>query len=189
MSTPFPANITIQDLATVASLDGTEVFEIQRTNASSAQASITQIGSFIGAKFTTIVTLPIAVASGGSGTTVLATGLLQGNGAIPFSVVSYTTAGMFLVSAGSTAAPTWTTSISLSPQWANASAIPSGGSTSIGVMLTSAASLGIFVGSGAPTLAAATGSLYFRTDGSTATSRLYSNLDGSTGWTSFLAMG
>ncbi len=38
-------------------------------------------------------------------------------------------------------------------------------------------------GSGAPTLAAAQGSLYLRTDGSSTTTRLYVNTNGSTGWT------
>jgi hypothetical protein len=50
-------------------------------------------------------------------------------------------------------------------------------------LMTSTASLGIFVGSGAPTVSAAQGSLYIRTDGSSTSTRLYVNTNGSTTWT------
>lgn len=71
----------------------------------------------------------------------------------------------------------------------SSTALVSGGTTSFGLKLSSAANFGIFCGSGAPTISAGTGSLYIRTDGSTATTRLYSNLNGATSWTSFVAMG
>jgi hypothetical protein len=45
------------------------------------------------------------------------------------------------------------------------------------------ASLGLYWGSGAPTISAAKGSLYFRTDGSSTSTRLYVNTDGATTWT------
>lgn len=50
-------------------------------------------------------------------------------------------------------------------------------------LLTSTAGLGIYVGSGAPTVSAAQGSLYIRTDGSSTSTRLYVNTNGSTTWT------
>jgi hypothetical protein len=50
--------------------------------------------------------------------------------------------------------------------------------------MSSTSNLGVFFGSGAPTLSAAQGSLYLRTDGSSASTRLYVNTNGSTGWTS-----
>lgn len=43
--------------------------------------------------------------------------------------------------------------------------------------------VGIYAGSGAPTLSAVKGSLYSRTDGSSTSTRLYVNTDGSTTWT------
>lgn len=43
----------------------------------------------------------------------------------------------------------------------------------------------ILVGSGAPTVSAAKGSLYVRTDGSSTSTRLYVNTNGSTTWTNF----
>lgn len=62
-------------------------------------------------------------------------------------------------------------------------AIPAGGSTGKGFLLSSTANFGIFFGSGAPTLSAARGSLYLRSDGSGAGDRLYINQDNGTTWT------
>ena len=63
-------------------------------------------------------------------------------------------------------------------------AIPVGGTVGAGYKMSSTANLGIFFGSGAPTLNAAQGSLYLRTDGSTTSTRLYVNTNGTNGWTS-----
>lgn len=62
-------------------------------------------------------------------------------------------------------------------------AVPAGGTAGVGVRMSSTANLGVFFGSGAPTLAAAQGSLYLRTDGSSTSTRLYVNTNGTTGWT------
>jgi hypothetical protein len=62
-------------------------------------------------------------------------------------------------------------------------AVPAGGTTGAGYKLSSTANLGVFFGSGAPTLSAAQGSLYLRTDGSTTNDRMYVNTNGSTTWT------
>jgi len=62
-------------------------------------------------------------------------------------------------------------------------AVPVGGTAGAGIMMSSTANLGVFFGSGAPTLAAAQGSLYLRTDGSSTSTRLYVNTTGSTSWT------
>lgn len=43
--------------------------------------------------------------------------------------------------------------------------------------------IGVYAGTGAPTLSAAKGSLYSRTDGSSTSTRLYVNTDGGTTWT------
>ena len=43
--------------------------------------------------------------------------------------------------------------------------------------------VGIYSGSGAPSISAAQGSLYLRTDGSSTSTRLYVNTNGSTTWT------
>lgn len=64
----------------------------------------------------------------------------------------------------------------------NATAVPAGGTTGSGLTFSSTANLGIFFGSGAPTLSAAQGSLYIRTDGSSSSTRVYVNSTGSTTW-------
>lgn len=61
-------------------------------------------------------------------------------------------------------------------------AIPAGGTAGAGFKLSSTSNFGVFFGSGAPTLAAAKGSLYLRSDGSTTNDRMYVNSDGSTTW-------
>jgi hypothetical protein len=62
-------------------------------------------------------------------------------------------------------------------------AVPAGGTTGAGYRMSSTTNLGVFFGSGAPTLSAAQGSLYLRTDGSSTTTRMYVNTNGTTGWT------
>lgn len=66
----------------------------------------------------------------------------------------------------------------------NATAIPAGGTAGTGWKASSTTNFGTFFGSGAPTLSAAQGSLYLRSDGAAAT-RLYVNTNGTTGWSPF----
>jgi len=60
-------------------------------------------------------------------------------------------------------------------------AVVAGGAAAF--LATTTAGLGIYIGSGAPTVSAAQGSLYIRTDGSSTSTRLYVNTTGSTTWT------
>jgi hypothetical protein len=62
-------------------------------------------------------------------------------------------------------------------------AIPAGGVAGSGYMFSSTSNYGIFFGSGAPTLSAAKGSLYLRSDGTTTNNRAYINIDGGANWT------
>ena len=62
-------------------------------------------------------------------------------------------------------------------------AIPAGGTAGVGVRVSDATNFGVFFGSGAPTLSAAKGSLYLRSDGSGTSDRMYVNTDGETAWT------
>lgn len=62
-------------------------------------------------------------------------------------------------------------------------AIPAGGTAGTGIMVSSTANFGVFFGSGAPSLSAAKGSLYMRSDGTGITDRMYVNTNGTTGWT------
>lgn len=61
-------------------------------------------------------------------------------------------------------------------------AVVAGGAAAF-VATSTAGSLGIYFGSGAPTVSAAKGSLYLRTDGSSTSTRAYVNTDGATTWT------
>ena len=67
----------------------------------------------------------------------------------------------------------------------SAVATPAAGSAAASLLFGSTASFGIYYGSGAPTVSAAQGSLYLRSDGSTTATRLYVNTNGTTGWTNF----
>ena len=51
------------------------------------------------------------------------------------------------------------------------------------VAMTSTENFGVFAGSGVPTVSAAKGSLYLRTDGTSTSTRAYINTDGATTWT------
>lgn len=65
----------------------------------------------------------------------------------------------------------------------DATGIPAGGTAGAGYKFSSTANFGVFFGSGAPTLSAAKGSLYLRSDGSGTTNRAYINTNGATTWT------
>lgn len=84
---------------------------------------------------------------------------------------------------GLTGSPWSTLFLSAAPTIYNGTAIPAGGTTGAGYKLSSTSNFGVFFGSGAPTLSAAKGSLYLRSDGSTTNDRAYINSDGSTTWT------
>ena len=64
-----------------------------------------------------------------------------------------------------------------------ATALPAGGTAGRGFKMFSTANFGIFAGSGAPSLSAAKGSIYLRSDGSGTGNRMYVNTDGGTTWT------
>lgn len=64
-------------------------------------------------------------------------------------------------------------------------ATPAAGSTSARLLFGTTAGFGIYYGSGAPTVSAAQGSIYLRSDGSSTATRLYVNTNGTTGWTNF----
>lgn len=65
---------------------------------------------------------------------------------------------------------------------ASAVATPAGGSTSARLLFGTTAGFGIYYGSGAPSVSAAKGSKYMRSDGSGTTDREYVNTDGGTTW-------
>lgn len=65
--------------------------------------------------------------------------------------------------------------------------VVAGGTTSVGFFLSSVANLGFIAGTSAPTVSAATGTLYINNGATNATSRLYINTNGTGGWANFTA--
>lgn len=66
---------------------------------------------------------------------------------------------------------------------ASATATPAGGSTAARLVIGTTNGFGIYIGSGAPTVSAAQGSLYLRSDGSSTSTRLYVNSSAGSGTT------
>ena len=86
------------------------------------------------------------------------------------------------ISTTSTITTTSTISASGSVTSLSGTATTAGGATTAGLAMGTAA-VGIYFGSGVPTISAAQGSLYLRTDGSSTSTRAYVNTNGTTGWT------
>ena len=68
-------------------------------------------------------------------------------------------------------------------------ATPAAGSTAARLLFGTTAGFGIYYGSGAPTVSAAKGSLYLRSDGTGAADRAYINTDAGTTWTAIATAG
>jgi hypothetical protein len=71
---------------------------------------------------------------------------------------------------------------------ASPTATPAGGSTTASLLFGTTAAFGIYYGSGAPTVAAAKGSLYLRSDGSGVNDRMYVATDGAGTWTAVVTV-
>lgn len=65
-------------------------------------------------------------------------------------------------------------------------ATPANGSTAARLCFGTTSGFGIYYGSGDPSVSAAQGSIYLRSDGSGIANRLWVNTNGSTGWTNFV---
>lgn len=111
--------------------------------------------------------------------------LLYGNGAGGLTITTGAAQPIYMAVNGTeTAQFTATRFQSTLPVAANSgTAIPAGGTAGAGVTVSSATNFGVFFGSGAPTLSAAKGSLYLRSDGTGTGDRAYINSNGSTTWT------
>lgn len=71
---------------------------------------------------------------------------------------------------------------------ASAVATPAGGSTAARITIGTTTAFGLYIGSGAPSVSAAKGSLYLRSDGSGVNDRTYVNTDGGTTWTALVSV-
>jgi hypothetical protein len=163
---------TITDTSAVTITDATTLY-VDNAPLQDDQVTITNPWSFrVGAgasKFGGGVTFAAAITYGG----VTLSNSVTGTG----SMVLSTTPSLTTPDIGAATG----TSISLTSgsNIYSATAIPAGGTTGTGYKISSTANFGVFVGSGPPTLSAAQGSLYLRSDGLP-----YYNTNGTTGWTS-----
>lgn len=98
------------------------------------------------------------------------------------SVVTQMTLSGGMTLGSATAKGTGTLAASGSLTANSGTAIPAGGTAGAGLLVSSVANFGVFFGSGVPSLSAAKGSLYLRSDGSTTNDRMYVNTNGTTGW-------
>ena len=178
-----------------ASADGSKLLDIQLNSASKVGIENTN-GTVVA-----LVAPIINGAFGGNGGILLDVSSDGTNGAV-FAYdlgVNVNSSGGFRWTSGNTAGVTADTSIIReaaaivgspgSLRIMNATSIPAGGTASAGYKFSSATDFGIFFGSGAPSLAAAKGSLYLRSDGSGVADRAYINTNGSTTWTAIATAG
>lgn len=166
------------------------------------QLNLSSTSAITGLLTTAFLSGILAVPAGGTGfASATATGVLFGSGTGAIGVTAAPAANNVLVanSAGtgiafgqvllsSTSAVTGNLQINGNATLLQATAIPAGGSATLGPLrLFAQTGFGIYAGSGTPTLGAGTGSLYLRTDGNTTTSRLYVNSNGSTTWVAMVS--
>lgn len=122
----------------------------------------------------------LVAANGGTGNNVYVIGdLLYASTTTALTRRAAVASGQYLSSAGVGVAPNWSAALSLTGASLvlSGTAIPAGGTAGSGYMFSSTSNYGIFFGSGAPTLSAARGSIYQRSDGLP-----YYNTNGTTGW-------
>lgn len=120
----------------------------------------------------------VAVAAISSGTNENLTLDAKGSGTITIGSVS---TGAITISRATTINGAGTVNGPLGA--AKGEALPAGGNANASITATSTASFGIYFGSGAPSVSAAKGSLYLRSDGSGVGDRAYINTDGAGTWT------
>lgn len=135
----------------------------------------------------TSIGTPLSASIGGTGLSSYAVGdLIYSSGTTALSKLADVATGSVLISGGVTTAPAWSTSLGLTSGVTafNATAVPAGGTAGSGFKFSSTSNLGVFFGTGTPTLSAARGSLYL--DNNTGGVPYY-NTNGTTGWTSLAA--
>ena len=148
----------------VAQTDSTAANVLSLGGGTSAGNAATQIRLYTAANYTTQTgTVRMTIASTGAVTI-----------AAPDSGVGLTVSGGGITITGTATLNGLVTTLT-------GTAITAGGVQAIGVTATT--NFGIYAGSGAPTISAAKGSIYLRSDGTGVGDRLYVNTNGGTTWT------
>lgn len=152
------------------------------TIGTNVQAFDSDLTTWAGVTPGTGIAAALAINAGSAGAPVL----FNGAGGTPSSLTVTNATGTASININGTVGATTPTTGAFTTATAssgitayNATAVPAGGTTGSGFKFSSTSNLGVFFGSGAPSLSAAQGSLYVRTDGVP-----YYNNNGTTGWTS-----
>jgi hypothetical protein len=122
-----------------------------------------------------------SIVTGSITSTLLATGAVYLASAVVTGVLPG--ANMSAVSVATTGAG----GIQGQPFFLPTTALPAAGASTMGIKISSATTLGFFVGSGTPTFTAGTSSLYLNYAATNATTRLYINTNGTGTWANFTA--
>ena len=123
------------------------------------------------------VGISVGIITGTGASVASALSLAPPTGATTNYLMRHTTAATFNVTDGGALTQAGVMTI------LGGTAIPASGTTGSGYKFSSTANFGVFFGSGAPTLTAAKGSLYLRSDGTGIADRAYINTDSGTTWT------
>lgn len=144
-----------------------------------------RINAFSVAGFTTPgnpVGINVGIITGTGASVATALQLAPPTGATTNYLIAHTTPATFNVLADGTITNGSTINAAGGITAGALTAITAGGSLS-GLEISSTANFGVFCGSGAPTISAAKGSLYLRSDGSSTSTRLYVATDSAGTWT------
>jgi hypothetical protein len=174
----------INSTANITTTANIQAGNLKSSGIMSATANVTGgnilTGGLISATSTITSTANITGGNILTGGIISATGNITGGNVITANVNSTTHTGTTVSVTGNVSGGNLRTAGQLLA--ASGTTITAGGSQSLGLEFSTTADFGIFFGSGAPTISAAKGSLYLRSDGSTTNDRMYVNTNGTTAW-------
>jgi len=174
----------INSTANITTTANIQAGNLKSSGIMSATANVTGgnilTGGLISATANITSTANIAGGNILTGGIISATGNITGGNVITANVNSTTHTGTTVSVTGNVTGGNLRTAGQLLA--ASGTTITAGGSQSLGLEFSTTTDFGIFFGSGAPTISAAKGSLYLRSDGSTTNDRMYVNTNGTTAW-------
>ena len=193
MATALPANVNLIQLLAASpgtTITGVEPIESVQSNTSVALTfnqvltfaqsnfSVGNIGALAGLSVVGVAGAVTATAAAITGTTDQVLRIAQNGTTLGFGPINLATVAAVTGILGQAFGGTGNNL---------AQGLANGGNTTLAVTLSTVTNFGIFVGTGSPSISAATSSIYFRNDGNTNTTRLYININGSTSWTAVTA--